>query len=70
MNLSIENIHFSTYCLTDTGENVQKWTRVFRLGAESFSSLGRVGKKEENSMSTFGHFRLYRLNKKSIIKVE
>ena len=28
-----------------------------RLGAESYSSLGRVGKKE-NSVSTFGRFRL------------
>ena len=30
----------------------------FRLGAESYSSLGRVGKKEENSVSTFELFRL------------
>ena len=30
----------------------------FRLGAESYSSLGRVGKKrEENSVSPFGRFR-------------
>ena len=34
----------------------------FRLGAESYWSLGSVGKKEENSVSTFGRFRLYRLN--------
>ena len=33
----------------------------FRLGAESYSSLGRVGKKGKNSVSTFGRFRLYRL---------
>ena len=38
--------------LTDTGENVQKWTG-------EFSSLGRVGKREENSVSTFGRFRLW-----------
>ena len=31
--------------LTDTGENVQKWTRIFRLGAKSYLSLRRVGKK-------------------------
>ena len=31
----------------------------FRLGAELYSSLGRVGKKEENSVSTFGRFRLW-----------
>ena len=33
--------------LTDTGENVQKWTRVFATRRWlSYSSLGRVGKKE------------------------
>ena len=32
----------------------------FRLSAELYSSLGRVGKKrEENSASTFGRFRLW-----------
>ena len=32
----------------------------FRLGAESYSSLGRVGKKsEENSVYTFGRSRLW-----------
>ena len=49
--------------LTDTGENVQKWTRVFStrrwvVQYGSYSSLGRVGKREENSASTFGRFRL------------
>ena len=30
----------------------------FRLGTESYSSLGRVEKREEKSVSTFGRFRL------------
>ena len=34
-------------CLTDTGENGTNWTVYFRLGAESYSSLGPVGKKEK-----------------------
>ena len=44
--------------LSDTGENVQKWTRVFST-AESYSSFGRIGKREEYSVSTFGRFRLW-----------
>ena len=45
--------------LNDTGENVQSGRKYFRLGAESYSSLGRVEKKrKENSLSTFGRFRL------------
>ena len=47
--------------LTDTGENVQKWTRVFSTRRRaSYSPLGGVGKKrKEKSVSTFGHFRLW-----------
>ena len=33
--------------LTDTGENGTNWPVYFRLGAESYSSLGPVGKKEK-----------------------
>ena len=33
--------------LTDTGENEPKCAVDFRLGAESYSSLGPVGKKEK-----------------------
>ena len=47
--------------LTDTGESGREY---FRLGAESYSSLGRVKKKEGNSVSTFGRFRVYRLRSK------
>ena len=46
------------WALTDAGENGTNWPVYFRLGAESYSSLGRVGKKEENSVSTFELFRL------------
>ena len=61
--------HFFFNQLTDTGENVQKWTRVFRLGAESYSSLGRVGKKKKIACPLLDVFacgqvsspRLYRL---------
>ena len=50
--------------LTDTSEFAPKWTRVhivyFRLGAESYSSLGRVGKKRRKILaSTFGRFPLW-----------
>ena len=62
--------HFFFNQLTDTGENVQKWTRVFRLGAESYSSLGRVGKKKENSVSTFGLFRLWTSFESSPVSVK
>ena len=46
--------------LTDTGENVQKWTRLFstrRLGI--LVARTRREKREENSLSTFGRFRLW-----------
>ena len=42
-DISLE-ICLKSTVLTDTGENVQKY---FRLGAESYSSLGRVGKKKK-----------------------
>ena len=47
---------FSTLShLTDTSEFTPKWTRVFSTRAESYSSLGRVGKKrEENTRVHFG----------------
>ena len=46
--------------LTDAGENGTNWPVYFALGAESYSSLGHVGKKrEENSMGHFGQIRLW-----------
>ena len=61
------------------GENLQKWTRVFSTRRESYSSLGRVGKKENRVVaqrSLLNVFacgqvsspRLYRLKIKKVIK--
>ena len=45
--------------LTDTGENVQKWTRVFSTRRwVILVARTRRKKREENSVSTFGRFRL------------
>ena len=49
--------------VTDTIEKAQKWTLVF-------SSLGRVGKKrEENSVFTFGRFRLWTSSESSPVSI-
>ena len=46
--------------LTDTGENVQKWTRVFSTRRRVILvARTRRKKREENSVSTFGRFRLW-----------
>ena len=37
----------------------QSGREYFRLGAESYLSLERVGRKEKNSVSTFGRFCLW-----------
>ena len=43
----------------------------FRLGADSYSSLGRVGKKrEEKSVSTFGRFGLWTSSESSPVSVK
>ena len=42
----------------------------FRLGAESHSSLGRVRKREENSVSTFGRLRLWTSFESSPVSVK
>ena len=52
-------LKFFANMLNDTGEYSNSGREYFRLGAESYSSLGRVEKKEENSVSTFGRFRLW-----------
>ena len=45
--------------LTDTGEFVQKWTRVFSTRRWVILVARTRRKKEENSVSTFGRFRLW-----------
>ena len=46
---------------TDTGENVQKWTRVFSTRRWVILVARTCRKKrEENSVSTFGRFRLWK----------
>ena len=42
----------------------------FRLGAESYSSIERVGKKKKkNGVSTFGRFRLWTSSESSPVSV-
>ena len=56
--------------LIDTGENVQKWTRVFstRRWVILVARTGRK-KREENSVSTFGRFRLWTSFESSSVSV-
>ena len=56
--------------LTDTGENVQKWTRLIstRRGVILVARKRRK-KREENSVSTFGHFRLWESFESSLVSV-
>ena len=51
--------------LTDTGENVQKWTRVFSTRRWLSSE-----KREENRASTFGQIRLWTSFESSPISVK
>ena len=44
--------------LTESPKTLKSERENFRLGAESYSSLGRVERREENTVSTFGRFRL------------
>ena len=69
--ISFNNKNWKLGSLTDTRENVQKWTRVFSTGRwVILVARTRRKKREENSVSTFGRFRcgqvlsprLYRLN--------
>ena len=55
---SICAYHLFFWALTDTGENVQKWTRVFSTRHWVILVARTCRKKEENSVSTFGRFRL------------
>ena len=53
--------------LTDTGENVQKWTGVFStLTRRSEASE----KREENNVSTFGRFRQWTSFESSLASVD
>ena len=64
-----ENPRLTLVDFTDIGENVQSEREYFRLGAESYSSLGRVGKKKKIACPLLDVFacgqvsspRLYRL---------
>ena len=51
--------------LTDTGENVQKWTRIFSTRRSDASE-----KREENSASTFGQIRLWTSFESSPVSVK
>ena len=42
----------------------------FRIGVESYLSLGRVGKRKANSVSTFGRFRLWTSFESSPVSVK
>ena len=57
---SISYYFYFLKTLIDTGENVQKWTRVFstRHWVILVARMRRK-KEEENSVSTFGRFRLW-----------
>ena len=57
--------------LTDTGENVQKWTRVFSTRCwVILVARTRRKKREENSVSTFGRFRLWTFFESSPVSVK
>ena len=47
------------HCINRYRRKGPKRREYFRLGADSYSSLGRVGKREEINVSTFGRFRLW-----------
>ena len=57
--------------LTDTGENVQKRTRVFFDSALSHTRRSDASeKREENSVSSFGRFRLWTSFESSPVSVK
>ena len=61
-----------TYLLvTKTGENVQKWTRIFSSRRwVILVARTRRKKREENTVSTFGHFRLWTSFESSPVSVK
>ena len=57
--------------ITDTGENVQKWTRVFSTRRWVLLVARTCRKKGgENSVSTFGRFRLWTSFESSPVSVD
>ena len=57
--------------LTDTGENVQKWTRVFSTRRwVILVARTRRENREENSASTFGRFRRWTSLESSPVSVK
>ena len=64
-------IHFFRKNLTDTGKNVQKWTRVFSTPRlVILVARTRRKKREEKSVSTFGRFRLWTSFESSPVSVK
>ena len=61
----------SDHCLTDTGEKVHKWMRVF-LTRRWVILVARTRRKkeEENSVSTFGRFCLWKSFESSPVSVD
>ena len=54
------DVTMKDWTLTDTGDNVQKWTRVFSTRRwVILVARTRRKQREENSVSTFGRFRLW-----------
>ena len=59
------------YYSTDTGENVQKWTRVFSTRRwVILVARTRRKKRVENSVSTFGRFHLWTSFESSPVSVK
>ena len=58
--------------LTDTGENVQKWTRVFFDSALSHTRRSDASEKKRRKIlaSTFGRFRLWTSFESSPVSVK
>ena len=46
-------------CYPTKAKTFKSGREYFRHGAESYSSIGRVEKREENNVSTFGRFCLW-----------
>ena len=63
--------YYQSCFLTDTGENVQKWTRVFFIRRWVILVARTPWKKrEENNVSTFGRFRLWTSFESSPVSVK
>ena len=59
-NVTLNDFFLKIIILTDTGENVQKWTRVFSTRRwVILVARTRRKKGEDNGLSNFGRFRLW-----------